>query len=147
MESGAKVVVRYVDGRVVKGYAQDFDPDTSFFHLYENPTGASEEIPLELQMEDLKAVFFVRTFEGDPHCRAQREFIKGAESYGDRVEVTVGDGEVVRGFRIDHCLRRSGFFLLPPDPEGDDIMIFVISKAVRDLSFFPQSPSHRSHGS
>ena len=143
MELGAKVVVRHADGRIVRGYAQDFDPDGSCFHLYENPAGASDGNPIELQMEELKAVFFVRAFEDDPHRRPQRDFIWETGSYGDRVEVTVGDGEVVRGFRIDHSLRRSGFFLLPPDPEGDDIMIFVISKAVRDLSFFPLSPRRR----
>ena len=145
MRSVSKIIARYLDGRVVRGYTQDFDPDESCFHLYENPT--SDEKPMELQMEDLQVLFLVRTLERDPHCRARREFIEEDQSHKDRVEVTFKDGEVVRGFRADHSLRRSGFFLLPPDPEGDDIMIFVISKAVKDLSFFPQSFRRRSYGS
>ncbi len=141
MKSVSKIIVRYLDGRVARGYTQDFDPDESCFHLYENPT--SDEKPLELQMEDLQVVFFVRAFEDEPHHRPQRE----SEPYGDGVEVAVGDGEVVRGFRMDHSLRRSGFFLLPPDPEGDGMMTFVISKAVKVLSFFPQSSRRRSYHS
>jgi hypothetical protein len=141
MGLGAKIVVRYLDGRVVKGYTQDFDPNTCHLYLRQAPTGgASEEVHTEVRLEDLKAIFFVRTFEGNPHCRARREFIKEEESYGDRVEVTFRDGEVVRGFRINHNPRQSGFFLLPPDPGGNTIMTFVISKAVKDLSFISSHP-------
>ena len=138
MGSGTKIVVRYLDGRVAKGYAQDFDPDTSHLYLYQAPTGGdSGEVLTDVRLDELKAIFFVRTFEGNAHCRARREFIKGDESCGDRVEVTFKDGEVLRGFRTDQYLRRSGFFLLSPDPGGNTIMIFVLSNAVKNVSFFP----------
>jgi len=141
MGPGAKIVVRYLDGRVVKGYTERFDPDTFHLHLRQAPNGGtSEEVYADVRLEDLKAIFFVRTFEGNLHCRARREFIKEEESYGDRVEVTFRDGEVMRGFRLDHYPRQSGFFLLPPDPRGNNILIFVISKAVKDLSFFSATP-------
>jgi len=136
VEPASKIVARYLDGRIVKGYTQHFDPDRSRFHLRKAPAEASDEIRTDLRMEELKAIFFVRTLEGNPHCRSRREFIEGDRSYGDRVEVTFGDGEVVRGFRIDDCIRRSGFFLLPPDPKGNNIMIFVVSTAVKDIRLF-----------
>ena len=88
-------------------------------------------------MKDLKAIFFVRTLDGNPHCRARREFIEGDKSYGDRVEVTFGDGEVVRGSKIDSYPYRSGFFLLPPDPKGNTVMTFVVSTAVKDIRYVP----------
>ena len=137
MEPVAKIVVRYLDGRVVKGYIQHFNPDGSRLHLRATPTGASQEMRAALEMEDLKAIFFVRTLDGNPHCRARREFIEGDKSYGDRVEVTFGDGEVIRGSKIDSYPYRSGFFLLPPDPKGNTVMTFVVSTAVKDISYFP----------
>jgi hypothetical protein len=133
----AKIIVRYLDGRVVKGYTQHFNPDGSRLHLRATATGVSSEMRAALQMEDLKAIFFVRTFDGDPHWCARREFIEGDESYGDRVEVTFGDGEVVRGFKIDPYHHRSGFFLLPPDPKGNTVMTFVVSTAIKDIRHFP----------
>ena len=144
MEAGAKTVVRYLDGRVVKGYAKEFDPNTFHLHLRQAPTGGdSEEVHTDVKLKDLKAIFFVRTFHGNPHCRARREFVE-EESYGDRVgdrvEVTFTDGEVLRGFRIDHSPRRSGFFLLPPDPGSNNVMIFVVYTAVKDLFFFSATP-------
>ena len=147
MAPGAKTVVRYLDGRVVKGYTKMFDPNRFHLHLRQAPTeGDSEEVEAhtEVKLKDLKAIFFVRTFHGNPHCRARREFVDGEESYGDRVgdrvEVTFTDGEVLRGFRIDHSPRRSGFFLLPPDPGGNNVMIFVVYTAVKDLFFFSATP-------
>jgi len=129
MRPFSKIVARSLNGHVVKGYTQDFDPDASCFCLWENPTEASEQQPVNLRMKDLKAIFFVRTFDGNPHYIERRDFIEGDRSYGDRVEVTFGDGEVVRGFRIDHYPRRSGFFLLPPDPRGNNVMVFLVSRA------------------
>jgi hypothetical protein len=141
MEPLSKIVVRYLDGRVVKGYTQHFDPDGSHIHLRRASTATADEVRAELRMEDLKAIFFVRTFDGNPRCRARREFIDGDKSYRDKVEVTFGDGEVVRGYRMDPYPRRSGFFLLPPDPEGNNVMIFVISTGVEHLLFCPAAPT------
>src|SRR5947208_3439570 len=61
--SPGKVVARYVDGKVLKGYA-DFDPNQPSFCLVpiENPDGEG----IEVQVRDLKALFFVRSFAGDP---------------------------------------------------------------------------------
>ena len=124
----SKIVARYLDGRVVKGYTQHFNPDGFHLHLCQGSMAASDQALADLPMEELKAVFFVRTFEGNPHARARREFVEGDNSYGDRVEVMFGDGEMVRGYRMDPYPRRSGFFLLPPDSAGKEIMVFVISK-------------------
>lgn len=56
-----KVIVRYADGRRLKGYTQDFFPNKSIFHLQlaENPPGSES---MEVLMKDLKAVFFCPRF-------------------------------------------------------------------------------------
>ena len=61
----AKVVVRYKDGRVVKGTTLNFDVRKPGFLL--RPLGADEDTVLvPIRLCDLKAIFFVRDFAGDP---------------------------------------------------------------------------------
>jgi hypothetical protein len=55
-----KVVVRLKDGTVVKGKTNDFFPNKPQFHL---TTG--EGFIDEYQVEELKALFFVKDYDGD----------------------------------------------------------------------------------
>src|SRR5262245_57320722 len=59
------VVARFVDGRVMKGMTADFSPAKDLFHLIVSsaPRGAP---PMEVSMKDLKALFFVKDFSGNP---------------------------------------------------------------------------------
>ena len=57
-----KVVVRYLDGRVLKGMTEDFFPNRPLFHL--RPLDSQGTV--DVRSRDLKAVFFVRDFAGDP---------------------------------------------------------------------------------
>ena len=64
----AKVVVRYSDGRILKGYTQNFSPNKATFHIRPHRV----EVPDQLQqvsINDLKGVFFVRDFTGDPNYK------------------------------------------------------------------------------
>ena len=55
-----KVVLRFVDGRVVKGHLDEFSPKAESI-LMEEESGARERFGVD----ELKAIFFVRTFQGD----------------------------------------------------------------------------------
>jgi len=57
-----KVVVRFSDGKLIKGFTQDFFPNKERFHLIpaDNPPGGA----IEVSMKDLKAIFMVRDFIG-----------------------------------------------------------------------------------
>jgi len=125
-----KIVVRYVDGRVVRGYNEDFNPNQLSFHLYRDP-------PTEIRIkeEGLKAIFLVRTFQGNPHYRERKEFAEGDRPYGCVVEVTFGDGEVMQGSIIGHDPQRPGFFLLPSDLGCNNLNMFVLSSAVKDFRY------------
>jgi len=60
-----KIVVRYQDRRIDKGVTSDFSPNRDLFHLL--PIDALPETkPFTVSMQELKAVFFVKTFEGNP---------------------------------------------------------------------------------
>jgi hypothetical protein len=58
-----KIIVRYSDGRLIKGFTEDFFPNKERFHVIraDNPSGGA----IEVSTKDLKAIFLVRDFTGD----------------------------------------------------------------------------------
>ena len=53
--AGRMIVVRFLDGRILKGTTQDFLPNKPTFHVYENGDESSPAV--ELSISELKAVF------------------------------------------------------------------------------------------
>ena len=79
-----------------------------------------------VDISDLKAVFFVRDFEGTPGRHAQRTFKKGSPMAGQVVSVRFPDGELIRGRVLNLAENKPGFFLYPADPEDNNEMVFVL---------------------
>jgi hypothetical protein len=125
-----KIVVRYKDGRIAKGYADHFDPDRPFLRVYSDAVGDS---PVRMAIDDLKAVFLVKTFEGNPDYNERKRFLKSDEALGRKVQIRFLDGEEMQGTIIGYDDQRSGFFLIPPDPESNNISLFAVSQAVINL--------------
>ena len=134
-----KVVLRYTDGRVVKGLSNDFYPDRDRFHLLGggSPAGRETEIPLT----DLKAVFIVRELSGDPSYREQKSFSRETKTRGQKVEVTFMDGEVLVGSTLGPGvgLKRKGFFFFPADPKSNILRAFLFSSAIRRVRPLPEA--------
>ena len=130
----AKVVARYAYGRIVKGYTQNFLPTNPSFYL--RPFG-SESVgdSIQILVRDLKAVFFVRDFLGDPNYRERKEFFKGAKFVGRVLEVIFKDGELIIGSSLNYDSDRPGFFLSPADPKGNNLGVFVVSQAVSKVRY------------
>ena len=126
-----KVVVRYADGRVVKGFTQDFFPNKDRFHLYpaEKPSGEAKEILLN----ELKAIFFVRDFAGNAQYNERKVYGEGEQPQGRKVEVTFADGEVLVGSTLGYDPNRPGFFLHPADPKSNNIRLFAVSSFVKKV--------------
>lgn len=129
----AKIVVRYADGRIIKGYTEDFLPTKPFFYMHPIDIDTPNEI-IEVLVQDLKGVFFVRDFDGDPNYKEQRNFPDGVEIFGQKVAVRFKDGEVMTGSTLDYHPQRPGFFLLPSDPDWNTLRVFVVSQAVSKVS-------------
>lgn len=129
-----KVIVRYADGRRLKGYTRDFFPNKSLFHLQlgESPPGAE---PIEVRIQDLKAVFFVRDFEGNPKYQEKKNFPSGQKIAGRLVEVIFKDGEVLRGNTLGYDPNRPGFFFFPADPNSNNLRVFAVFKAIQRINF------------
>ncbi len=129
-----KIVVRYANGRIIKGFTYNFYPNRLSFHILPAIAGLSGET-IEVRIKDLKAVFFVRDFGGNPSYNERKEFAEGERPPGRKVEVTFADGEVLVGSTLCYDTRRQGFFIIPIDTKSNNLKVFVISEAVTKVRF------------
>jgi hypothetical protein len=123
-----KVVARYLDGKLVKGYTFDFGPSQPRFHIFAEPSasGASTQVFLR----DLKALFFVRDFAGDPARQDGQQFSPG-DAAGGHVEVRFVDGESMVGTVEGSTTDTPGFFLVPADQGSNNLRVYVLTAATR----------------
>jgi hypothetical protein len=127
-----KIVVRFADGQLLKGFTQDFHPTRPQFSLWPAVNSTpSERVVVPLQK--LKAVFFVKDFDGNPSYRERKSFIKKGQ--GRRVEVTFVDSETILGTTLNYRPDGLGFFVHPADSGTNNSRIFAINKAVRRVQF------------
>jgi hypothetical protein len=122
-----KVVARYNDGRLVKGFTEDFFPNKERFHVtpINKPSGGA----VEVSIKDLKAIFVVRDFIGNPLYKERKKYIQGEMPSGKKVEATFTDGEVLAGSTLGYDPKRQGFFIFPADPKSNNIRVYVVSSA------------------
>jgi Family of unknown function (DUF6982) len=124
----SKIVARYNNNRIVKGYSNNFFPNKIFFHL-ESTDGDSHRI----EMDELKAVFFTRDFEGDK--ARQDDYSHEVRGAGRKMKVVFNDGEVVIGYSLAYSADRQGFFLTPADVNGNNERIFVLNDSSKSVEF------------
>ncbi len=119
-----KVVVHFRDGRIVKGYTYDFNPNKEMFHVTKTQNG--KEI-IEVATSQVKAVFFVKTFEGNKNHPGPAEFSMESfkNSPGLKLKVTFFDDEVMYGSTHGYSPQRKGFFISPANREINNDRVFV----------------------
>lgn len=129
-----KVVARFTDGRLVKGYTHDFTPAKDRFHV-DVVGSAPGEKAVEIGREDLKALFFVKDFDGDPNRVDVNAFDASRPVVGRRIRVVFQDGEVLVGTTMGYQPGRPGFFLEPADTQSNIRRCFVVASATREIRF------------
>jgi hypothetical protein len=127
------VVLRFRDGRLLKGTTQDFFPDRAEIHLHED--GDESRPPVKVALSGLKAVFFVRTFEGDRTHETNDE-LATARGQGRKVVVHFEDGEILRGFTVGYNPSKRGFFVIPSDEECNNMRVYVFNEAVERIEWW-----------
>jgi small nuclear ribonucleoprotein (snRNP)-like protein len=127
-----KVVVRFRDGRMVKGYTHDFHPNREIFHVSEVREGGTV---IDVSTNLLKAVFFVKTFEGNKDHRSGDDFsVESLKNVpGLKVKVTFSDGEVMYGSTHGYAPERKGFFIFPADKESNNDRVFIIVESTNEV--------------
>ena len=127
-----KIVVRYVEGQMLKGYTQDFSASRPQFSLWPSINAAAETRVI-VPLARLKGVFFVRDFAGNPGYVERTD--TGGPQHGRRIEVTLVDDEVIVGRTLSYRPDGHGFFVVPADPLANNIRVFVVASSVRQVRF------------
>jgi hypothetical protein len=126
-----RVVVRYVDGRLLKGFNVDFAAVKGLVHVWMVP-GGPDASRISVPLRQVKALFFVHDLDGDPD---HRPGVETSTKYGRRIDVTFVDGEVLEGTTLNYSPEGPGFFVTPLDSGGNNLRLFVASGAVRHVKF------------
>ncbi|HNR13428.1 MAG TPA: hypothetical protein PLG17_02745 [Thermodesulfobacteriota bacterium] len=123
-----KVVVHYNDGTILKGTTTDFFPNRAQFRI-----NISQGSAQTVYVEEIKAVFFVKDFDGNK----QRQDVYESEIIGGgkKIRVEFGDGEVINGHTLGYSPDRIGFFVTPADPDSNNSRIFVIKSSTKSIKF------------
>ena len=128
---GHLIVARFIDGRIEKGISTDVDPKRMTCHLL-----TSEGRKVVVDLANVKALFFVET----PGGRPEYQEAKG-QSAGDsrllgtkRVRMVFADKEEIVGLMNRFPPITPYFFVLPIDPQSNNIRILVNRAAVMEMS-------------
>jgi hypothetical protein len=123
-----KIVIHFVDGKIKKGTTADFFPNKDTFHINDKDSSRVYEVYLK----ELKAVFFVKSFEGDPIY--VEKLIVERVGLGKRIRVRFKDGETMVGYTQGYSPDRLGFDFFPSDPDSNNEKAFVVNAATDAVS-------------
>jgi hypothetical protein len=142
------VVVQF-GGRTVKGYADrtQWPTEDQLAGFTETPpirlltSGKLETIPLD----GVKAIFFVKSFEGRWHDDLRfHDHLPAPECLW--IRATFQDGEVIEGLINNHCQHvvHDGFYMFPIDPEGNNVLMYVLKNQLRDFQVLGLRPAPKN---
>jgi hypothetical protein len=133
-----RVVARFRDGRLLKGYTHDFMPNKDTFHLVSGMDNGKETIE-EVNIADLKSIFFVKTFDGNKDHEETKSFdeIERSRLQGIKIKVEFSDGEVMRGTSLGYNKTKKGFFVVPVDSQANNDRVYVVVAAVEKVVVGP----------
>ena len=125
-----KVVAHFLDGSLIKGTTLDFEAGRPTCHVKTHDRGM-----VEVRLQELKALFFVKSFEGLPTAKRSTSIADSdpRQRGTHAVELEFTDGERVAGLTVAFPPVRPFFFVLPADPGDNNIRIFVNKSAIRAI--------------
>ena len=139
-----KMVIRFADGRIEKGYSQDFFPNKPLFHLFKKLPPSESSMSKEIRVAELKAIFFVKSFAGNPDYKERKRFVEGDVTQGRKAEVAFLDGEILQGSVLGYDPKSSGFFLFPSDPKSNNRRVFVMNNAVKKFRYLEKEKAQKA---
>jgi hypothetical protein len=140
--SAEKVVVQF-GTRTVKGYLDSPDLNTIEGLLGNAPSSPPETFRVrhldsgdveEISVKDIKAVFYVNSFDGDSGHKQLNFHTRAPIVHGIWMRFQFLDGEVMEGivYNSIRYLVDPGFFLLPTDPGSNNKLVYVLKSWLVD---------------
>jgi len=121
-----RVVAHFIDHGIVKGTSVDVDPGRPRCHI------STEAGPVEVDLAQLKALYFVKDLNGRPEYDDERVPQPGDTRLrgSHPVRLTFMDGEQLHGLMNRFPPNRPFFFLVPIDPASNNDRILVNRQAL-----------------
>jgi hypothetical protein len=134
-----KVILRFIDGKMLKGYIQDLKIAEEYLYLEDESSHQ-----LKVRLKELKAIFYVKKFEGERGYQEKKVFTDTRPD-AERVFVKFKDGETIignmegvipwqKGFFLE-SMKEKAFTIVPVDASSNNTKILVVTTAVKDVSF------------
>lgn len=124
-EGFVRLILRYLDGRLVKRVAKDYRISGDRLSSFNLLTGKQEVFALS----DAKAVFFVKHLIGDSERADKQGFVQMAG--GENMFVEFNDNECMWGVCENYNPNALGFFIKPCDPDCNNLLVYVDRRATR----------------
>lgn len=130
-----KVVVRKLDGEIIKGYVDPTPEPVSAKDDKIIVTSLTEEI-ITVPKNEIKALFFVRKFSGNREYSEVKFFESQPRIDGLWVRLHFFDDEAIEGIVANsiNFLVEDGFYLKPPDPNSNNRLMYVVKSALKDFT-------------
>jgi len=136
-----KIVIHVSSGEIIKGYAelsQDLDP-AALFDVSKGVAlrtiavrSVGSRTTLDVPLQDIKSVFIVRSFRGDPGRKDLRFYSNGPEVGKIWAEIRFKDSEVLEGLienSVQHLLG-DGLVVRPTDTGSNNLLVYVNKEAI-----------------
>lgn len=138
-----KVVV-HLNGRVIKGYIESQHWEELEGLLVQGLRRVPEILRLrradddsfqDVPVNEVKAVFFVKSFEGQGSRNDLKFFSNAPMVHGVWVQLQFKDGEIMEGIILNgmHHLTEPGFFVHPTDPDANNKLVYVLKSSLADF--------------
>jgi hypothetical protein len=133
MDEKRKVILRKLNGEVLKGYIEGTPDLLTADQL--TITSLTEE-KIQIAKRDVKALFFVRKFSGNKEYSEVKFFESQPRIDGLWVRLHFFDTESIEGIVANTIkfLVEDGFYLKPPDPNSNNRLMFVVKSALVDFT-------------
>ena len=134
---GRKVVVKFKDGKILKGWTANISPNKEVFYLYKHKElrEKDKEDIIEVKLSSLRAVFFVKSHKGNKDYKKVRTFKDQPKVTPSqrKIIVTCKDGEKIYGTTLGYNPNKKGFFIFPIDPKDNNERIFISQVVVESV--------------
>jgi hypothetical protein len=129
------VIAHFKTGKLLKGYTDDFVPSHETFRL-RSAYGRDKENTYEVRINDLKALFFVKTLAGNKNYAEKKHFhdVTGCNLQGIKIKAEFTDGEIIRGTSFDYGKNFNGFYIIPIDPLSNNEKVYVVADSTRHIA-------------
>jgi len=123
-----KIVTHLKDGSLIKGFASEIVPTRPDFEVV-----TPDQVRKKIEFKDLKAIFFVKDFKGNPFCQESKSFSPNSPAWGVEARVELWDHEVVIGKILLFPEDKDWFYLYPADTRSNNVRILLMRDCIRDL--------------